>query len=99
MNLTRAFVDFANLGASWVMWVLIALSVISIAVMIDRALWLRGRDTDTDAARDQLRTAFASGGDALAALAKTWKASTAIPLLVAARGLEAAPGGGTSAAE
>ncbi|HVK72218.1 MAG TPA: MotA/TolQ/ExbB proton channel family protein [Kofleriaceae bacterium] len=97
MDLTSAFVDFANLGAEWVMWVLIALSVASIAIMVDRALWFRGRDVDTDAAREEVRAGFA-GGD-LAPLIRTWKASPAIPLQVAARGLEAAAGGAEAAAE
>ena len=44
MNLTQSFVDFALLGAEWVMWLLIVLSVVSIAIMVDRALWFRGRD-------------------------------------------------------
>ena len=50
MDLTQSFVDFANLGAEWVLWLLVALSVASIAVMVDRGLWFRGRDTDTAAA-------------------------------------------------
>lgn len=97
MNLTQAIVDFALLGAEWVMWLLVVLSVISIAVMVDRGLWFRGRDTDTTAAREQLRTAF-SGGD-VAALARTWKSSTSIALQVAARGIEAMGGGAAAAAE
>lgn len=100
MDLTQAFVDFANLGAEWVMWILIALSVLSIAVMIDRWLWLRGRDTDTDAARDQLQAVLAARDPAaLSTLAHSWRTSTAIPLLVAARGLEAWRGGASAAAE
>jgi biopolymer transport protein ExbB len=97
MDLTQAIVDFALLGAEWVMWLLVVLSVISIAVMVDRAMWIRGRDTDTVAARDQIRSAFA-GGD-VGALAKSWKASPAIALQVAARGLEAISGGAAAAAE
>jgi biopolymer transport protein ExbB len=102
MDLTQAFVDFANLGAEWVMWILIALSVLSIAVMIDRGLWLRGRDadTDTDLARNQLRAVFdARDPVAFHALAQSWRESTAIPLQVAARGLEAMHGGASAAAE
>ncbi|MBZ0238238.1 MAG: MotA/TolQ/ExbB proton channel family protein [Deltaproteobacteria bacterium] len=97
MNLTQAIVDFALLGAEWVMWLLVVLSVISIAVMVDRAMWFRGRETDTVAARDQVRAAFA-GGD-IGALAKSWKASPSIALQVAARGLEAVGGGAAAAAE
>jgi biopolymer transport protein ExbB len=97
MDLTQAIVDFALLGAEWVMWLLVVLSVISIAVMVDRAMWIRGRDTDTTAARDQIRAAF-DGGD-VGALAKSWKASPSIALQVAARGLDAISGGAAAAAE
>jgi biopolymer transport protein ExbB/TolQ len=97
IDLTQAIVDFALLGAEWVMWLLVVLSVISIAVMVDRHMWFRQRDTDTAAARDQIRAAFA-GGD-IGALAKSWKASPSIALQVAARGLEAVAGGAASAAE
>ena len=48
MDLSGQFVAFAQLGASWVLWLLVALSVLSIGIMIDRALWLRGRDTDIE---------------------------------------------------
>lgn len=97
MNLTQSFVDFALLGAEWVMWLLIVLSIVSIAIMVDRALWFRGKDGDTAAARAEL----AKAGDAAAraALAKRWRASAAIPLHVAATGLEALDGGPASAAE
>ena len=97
MDLTQSFVDFANLGSEWVLWLLIALSVTSIAVMVDRALWFRGRDVDTLAAATELRAAFADGSHA--ELARRWLASTAIPLQVAARGLEAAGQGAAAAAE
>lgn len=41
MNLTQTFLDFALLGAEWVLWLLIALSVASVAVMAER--WLTYR--------------------------------------------------------
>lgn len=97
MNLTQSFVDFALLGAEWVMWLLVILSVVSIAIMVDRALWFRGRDGDTVAARGEL--ARATDDDAKAALARRWRQSQAIPLQVAAMGLEALPGGADAAAE
>lgn len=97
MNLTQSFVDFALLGAEWVMWLLIVLSIVSIAIMVDRALWFRGKDGDTAAARAEL----AKAGDAAAraALAKRWRGTPAIPLHVAATGLEALDGGPAAAAE
>ena|ERR1041384_6834122 len=58
MDLSRAFVEFAQLGANWVLWLLIVLSIISVGVMIDRALWLRNRDTDTERFTRELRGAF-----------------------------------------
>lgn len=97
MNLTQSFVDFALLGAEWVMWLLIALSVISIAIMVDRALWFRDRDADTAAARAELGRA--SDATARAALAKRWRGTTSIPLLVAAAGLEVVEHGPDAAAE
>jgi len=97
MNLTQSFVDFALLGAEWVMWLLIVLSVVSIAIMVDRALWFRGRDADTAAARTALARATDDAGRA--ALIKRWRDTTAIPLLVAAAGLETIQHGPDAAAE
>lgn len=41
MRITELVSDFANLGAEWVMYVLIACSVLSVAIMIERILYLR----------------------------------------------------------
>lgn len=97
MNLTQSFVDFALLGAEWVMWLLIALSVVSIAIMVDRWLWFRGKEGDTTGARAEL--AKAADADARAALARRWRDSPSLALRVAAIGLDALPGGAQSAAE
>jgi biopolymer transport protein ExbB len=97
MDLTQAIVDFALLGAEWVMWLLVILSVVSIAVMVDRGLWFRGREADTLAAREELRAAFTAGD--VSGLARKWKGSTAIPLQVAARGLEVVQNGAAAVAE
>ena len=51
MDLTPYFLDFALLGAGWVLWLLVALSVVSIGIMIERALWFSSRDTDTEPMR------------------------------------------------
>src|SRR5258706_6737975 len=58
MDLSGHFVAFAELGAGWVLWLLIILSVVSVGVMIDRALWFRRRDTDTARFTRELRGAF-----------------------------------------
>ncbi|MBL4682975.1 MAG: MotA/TolQ/ExbB proton channel family protein [Nannocystaceae bacterium] len=41
MNLTEKFLKFASLGAEWVLWLLVVLSVISVYVMIERILFYR----------------------------------------------------------
>jgi biopolymer transport protein ExbB len=45
-SLIHLFTRFAMLGAEWVMWVLIGLSVASIAVMIERARYYRSLHDD-----------------------------------------------------
>jgi biopolymer transport protein ExbB/TolQ len=55
MDLTQLFLDFALQGAAWVLYLLVILSVLSIGVMIDRAIWFNGRDTDTEKLTRELR--------------------------------------------
>lgn len=43
MNLTEQLFEIANIGAEWVLWLLLILSVVSIAVIIDRAVFLLKR--------------------------------------------------------
>lgn len=48
MSLQEAFLQLALLGADWVLWILVALSVASLAIVIERWLFFRnidGRDT------------------------------------------------------
>lgn len=85
MDLVAAFRDFALLGAEWVMWLLVGLSVVSIGVMIDRWLWFRARDLDTQAFTPQLRSAY-RGGD-VDDFARRHAGSPAIPVQVALAGL------------
>ncbi|HTJ45981.1 MAG TPA: MotA/TolQ/ExbB proton channel family protein [Kofleriaceae bacterium] len=92
--MTKFFVDFAMLGAEWVLWLLVALSILSIGVMIDRALWFRARDTDTETFTRELRGAFER--DELEHVKKKYAQSAAIPILVALRGLDEV-GRGTAA--
>jgi len=85
MDIVKTFVDFALFGAEWVLWLLVALSVLSIGIMINRALWLRGRDLDTTAFVAELRRAW-RGGE-LDQLVSRYKSSTAIPVQVALAGV------------
>jgi biopolymer transport protein ExbB len=97
MDLSRAFVDFAQLGANWVLWLLILLSVLSVGVMIDRALWLRRRDTDTERFTRELRGAFEKGE--LDRLTAKYLDDPAIPIQVGLRGLAVRALGADAAAE
>lgn len=91
------FLRFALLGAEWVLWLLVFLSVVSIGVMIDRGFWFRKRDAGTDAFRQDLRGAFERGE--IAPLIKKHSESGAIAVQVALRGLEVADRGADVAAE
>jgi biopolymer transport protein ExbB len=97
MNLSSAFVDFAQLGANWVLWLLIVLSVISVGVMIDRALWLRKRDTDPERFTRELKGAFERGE--IERVAAKYAEDPAIPIQVGLRGLAARTHGAEAAAE
>jgi biopolymer transport protein ExbB len=97
MDLSRAFVDFAQLGANWVLWLLIALSVISIGIMIDRAIWLYHREADTERFIRELRGAFDRGE--LDRLQTKYMDSPAIAVQVGLRGLAARTRGPDAAAE
>ena len=87
MDIVGTFVDFALLGAEWVLWLLVGLSVISIGIMIDRALWFRGRDGDTPEFVRGLRVAWRTGEEELEAFLERWNRSTAIPIRVAMAGI------------
>jgi biopolymer transport protein ExbB/TolQ len=97
VGVTDYFLDFARLGADWVMILLIALSIVSVGVMIDRFLWFRGRDTDTDRFMRELRGGFERGE--LDRLVAKYKDDQAVPVRVALRGLEEKDRGPDAAAE
>ncbi|HEY1553814.1 MAG TPA: MotA/TolQ/ExbB proton channel family protein [Kofleriaceae bacterium] len=85
MNLSGHFVAFAQLGASWVLWLLIALSIVSIGVMIDRVLWFRDRNTDVERFTRELRGAFER--NELDRFETKYKDDPAVPVQVGLRGL------------
>src|SRR5438105_11967993 len=85
MDLSKAFVDFAQLGSNWVLWLLVALSIVSVGVMIDRFLWFRGRDTDTERFRREMKGAF--DRSELERFIGKYRDDPAIPVQVALRGI------------
>jgi biopolymer transport protein ExbB len=83
--LSEQFVAFAQLGAEWVLWLLIGLSVLSIGIMIDRALWFRTRDTDTAKLTREIRGAFER--NEIERFEAKYKDDPSVPAQVALRGL------------
>lgn len=61
MNLTAKFLEVALLGAEWVLWLLVALSVISVYVMLERILFFRSVTRADNAVKRSLRGALAEG--------------------------------------
>ncbi len=61
MSLTEEFLKFSLLGAEWVLWLLVVLSVLSVYVMIERAMFFRqisGADAEI---RKKVVTSLADG--------------------------------------
>jgi biopolymer transport protein ExbB/TolQ len=97
MDLSKAFLDFSQLGANWVLWLLIGLSVISIGIMIDRWLWFRSRETETETFIRELRGAYDRGE--LERFEKKYGADSSIPIQVAMHGLSERDRGPEAVAE
>ena len=53
---------FETLGAEWILWLLLALSVLSLAVMIERALALRRGRAEIDHVADRLLSTLRDAG-------------------------------------
>jgi biopolymer transport protein ExbB len=96
-SITEAFKSFTLLGAEWVLWLLIALSIASVTVMIERLRFFYARSIDVDALIADVKQALA-GGDA-DKIRKRWAASRAMAATVALSGLEEIERGPDAAAE
>jgi biopolymer transport protein ExbB/TolQ len=55
VSLIQLFTRFAMLGAEWVMWVLVGLSVASVALMLERVMYYRSLNDDLDRLADTRR--------------------------------------------
>lgn len=97
MDLVSAFLQFALLGAQWVLWLLVLLSVISIGVMVDRAFWFRRKDTDTDHFVAGLQQAFANND--LESFVDKHQNAESVPIAVAVRGLRVRQKGASAVTE
>src|SRR3954469_512702 len=61
MHITERFLAFTLLGAEWVLWLLIFLSIVSIAIMIERAWFFGTHRIDLAGLQEKLRRALAKG--------------------------------------
>src|SRR5437763_1152797 len=61
MSLTEKLLPVALLGAEWVLWVLVALSVISVAIMIERLWYFSSTAVDNDTLFRDLKALLGKG--------------------------------------
>ncbi len=96
-DLQHALLDFALLGAGWVLWLLVALLVASVAVAIERGVVLALSRTPASSLQEALQ-AFLRTGDA-AAFAERLGAMRGTEARVLLAGLQAAEDGAEAAEE
>lgn len=97
MNIQERLTAFAMLGAGWVMWLLVLLSVIILAIILERAWYLWKTRTNglalQEALRKKLEERDFEGAEKLLAVSPSFEAS------IARAGLAGATDGGHAAAE
>src|SRR5262245_34424460 len=96
MHLTERILGFTLLGSEWVLWLLIGLSVLSVAIMVERGFFLAGGG-DADALGREL-AALLKKGD-VAGARKTLSGNRAPVATVAAAGIENYDRGSEAAGE
>jgi biopolymer transport protein ExbB len=97
MHITERFLAFTLLGAEWVLWLLIALSIVSFAIMIERAYYFLTHGIDVDSLAGDLRRLLAKGS--LADARSRVKASDSAEMTIVAAGLDEVERGVDSVAE
>jgi len=93
MDIHDRLMAFATLGAGWIMWVLVILSVIGLAIILERTYYFLSSRDDSRFLQEQLRKKLASGdldgAKKLFAAAKSFQARIIhAGLSVADRGVE-----------
>ena len=68
--LTNRILSFTNVGAEWVLWLLLILSIVSVSIMIERARYFASRRIDVEALARDVRKAVRQGD--LDATVKKW---------------------------
>src|SRR5262249_30643353 len=86
MHITERFLAFTLLGAEWVLWLLIAASIVSFAIMIERAYYFLTHQVDIESLASDLRRLLGKGATADAR--SRVKGGDSAELTVVAAGLE-----------
>jgi biopolymer transport protein ExbB len=60
MRITEHLLSFTLLGSEWVLWLLILLSILSVAIMVERGIAMSGRLLDFEALSGKLHKALAT---------------------------------------
>jgi biopolymer transport protein ExbB/TolQ len=61
MNLTSQMLGMALMGAEWVLWLLVGLSVVSFAIIVERAIFFYSQRGDLENLGDEIRDLVAAG--------------------------------------
>ncbi len=85
MDIQERLTAFAMLGATWVMWLLVGLSVVCLAIILERAYFLFASRDDIDKLRDDVVDRLKKGD--LEAAASRLRTSKSFEAKVAAAGL------------
>src|SRR5262245_61605443 len=96
MTLTQRFLTFTLLGANWVLWLLVGLSVVSVAIMLERLVFLSSSRLPEDLV-GELKKRLAAGDAARARELLMGRAG--IEARIALAGLEHLARGADAAAE
>src|SRR5262245_253411 len=96
MNLTQKLLAFTLVGANWVLWLLVVLSVVSVAIMLERMFFLWSRRLPDDLLQALKKSLLA--GDTEGAR-KLLAGRLAIEAQVALEGLGRSPAGAGAVAE
>jgi biopolymer transport protein ExbB/TolQ len=97
MDIQERFNAFAMLGATWVMWLLVILSVVGLAVILERAYYFFATGDDIEALRKMLREKL--GAKDLEGAREGLKKGKGVEAMVALAGVDSASDGYKSAEE
>jgi biopolymer transport protein ExbB len=97
MDIQERLTAFAMLGATWVMWLLVGLSVVGLAIILERIYFFSVTQDDIDKLRADLLSLLKTGN--LSDARKRVQQSRSFEAMVALAALDAAPDGAQSATE